>query len=81
MQNVLCSLLIAYAVTLALRAVMSWFPPPHHGALVAAQRVIVDLTEPVLSPVRRLMPAAGPIDISYLLVLFVVSAIIRAVCG
>ncbi len=81
MENVLCSLLIAYGITLALRAVMSWFPPPHHGVLVIAQRVVVDLTEPVLAPVRRLMPASGPIDISYLLVLFVVSAIIRAICG
>jgi YggT family protein len=81
MENVLCSILIAYGATLAIRAVMSWFPPPRQPLLSAMQRAVVDVTEPVLAPVRRLMPAAGPIDLSYLLVAFLVAAIISAVCN
>ncbi len=81
MENVLCSVLIAYGATLAIRAVMSWFPPPRQPALVAVQRAVVDVTEPVLAPVRRLMPPAGPIDVSFLLVAFLFASIIGALCG
>jgi len=79
-MNVVCALLLAYIATLAVRAVMSWFPPPQSSFLAQVQRAVVDLTEPVLAPVRRLMPASGPLDFSFLLVMFLLMIVTSTLC-
>lgn len=80
-MSVVCALLLAYIATLAVRAVMSWFPPPQSAFLAQVQRAVVDLTEPVLVPVRRLVPQSGPIDLSFLLVMFLLMIITSALCS
>ena len=45
-------------------------------ATVAARRWRCDLTEPVLAPLRRVIPPAGMFDLSFT-VLFVVLIIVR----
>ena len=81
-MEVICALLIAYFAVLGLRMVMTFFPPPRvNSPLATLQHVIVDLTEPVLLPIRRLMPAAGPIDLTFIVVLLILSIIIRSFCG
>jgi YggT family protein len=78
---VVCALLLAYLAIMAIRAVMSWFPPPRSGSLAGQiQSIVVDLTEPVLGPVRRLVPPAGPLDLSFLLVMFVLFIVVGVVC-
>jgi YggT family protein len=79
--TVLCALITAYMIVLAARAIMSWFPirPGTPGASIYG--VLHDLTEPVLAPMRRIIPPAGMFDLSFL-VLFVVLGIVRSfVCG
>jgi YggT family protein len=75
--SVLCILVTAYMVVLAGRAIMSWFPirPGTPGASIYG--VLHDLTEPVLAPMRRIIPPAGMFDLSFL-VLFVVLGIVRS---
>jgi len=69
---VLANLVALYLVVLFVRAIMSWFPPPHAGSILATvQRIAYDLTEPVLAPVRRLIPPVGMFDISFMIVFFV----------
>ena len=53
MNNVLCALVTAYMVVLVVRAVFSWFPV-QGGTMANVYRVLLDLTEPVLAPMRRL---------------------------
>ncbi len=80
-MGIVCALVLAYLAIMAIRAVMSWFPPPRHGSLATQiQHIVVDLTEPVLAPVRRLMPQAGPIDLSFMLVMFLLIIVLRVVC-
>lgn len=79
-MEIVCAFLLAYIATMAIRAVMSWFPPPKQSFLVQAQRAVVDVTEPVLAPVRRLMPPAGPMDLSYLVVMFLLVIVVQVVC-
>lgn len=80
-MNVLCALILAYITIMALRMVMTFFPPPRHGSPFATlQHVVVDLTEPVLLPMRRLMPSAGPIDLSFVVVLLVLFIVFGALC-
>jgi YggT family protein len=64
-------LIAIYLVVLIARAVTSWFPPPAPGTLFASvSGILRDLTEPVVAPVRRVVPPAGMFDISYMIVVF-----------
>lgn len=44
-----------------IRAVLSWFPiSPRNPALVA----VLQITEPILAPLRRIVPRLGMLDIT-----------------
>jgi YggT family protein len=43
------------------RVLMSWFNPDPSSAIV---RTIYQLTEPILAPIRRLLPSTGMFDLS-----------------
>jgi len=72
-----CAAITIYIVILLLRAVFSWFPPPS-GGMSTFYRILMDLTEPVLAPLRRMIPPAGMFDLSFT-VLFVFLIILRGV--
>ena len=79
MSSVPCALVTVYILILLLRAVFSWFPPPSGGSATMF-RMLMDLTEPVLAPLRRVIPPIGMFDLSFT-VLFVFLIIVRgAVC-
>jgi len=54
------------------RALLSWFPASHGGVLAGINSVLYRLTEPVLAPVRRLIPPARlggmGLDLSFIIV-------------
>jgi YggT family protein len=56
------------------RALLSWFPAPPGSMLASVNSVLYRLSEPVLGPVRRLLPpvrAGGfGIDLSFIIVFF-----------
>ena len=76
MKGVLCSFLSVYLLVLLARAVMSWFPIRPGTGMASIYRVVLDLTEPVLAPLRRVIPPAGMFDLSFL-VLFIAIEIVR----
>jgi YggT family protein len=43
------------------RALLSWFDP---GMRTSIGQILVQITEPMLAPIRRLMPSTGVIDLS-----------------
>ena len=55
------------------RAILSWFPISYDSPAHRANSVLVRITEPLIAPVRRLMPpvrAGGSgIDLSFIIVL------------
>ena len=63
----------AYVVVLIVRAIFSWIPVQSGTALASFVRLLSVVTEPVLRPVRRVIPplrAGGMgIDVSFLVVL------------
>lgn len=78
-MGVPCAAITIYIVILLLRAVFSWFPPPSGGA-ATLYRILLDLTEPVLAPLRRVIPPLGMFDLSFT-VLFIFLFILRtAIC-
>ena len=72
-----CALVTVFIVILFVRAIFSWFPPPSGGA-ATLYRILLDLTEPVLAPLRRVIPPAGMFDLSFT-VLIVFMLILRTV--
>ena len=55
---------------------MSWIDPTFSRPL---GRFLYSLTEPILAPIRRVLPQAGTFDLSPLVVLLVLSVLIRVV--
>ena len=86
-RSVVVGLLELYVAVLFVRALLSWFPPPMPGSHMANfTSLVFRLTEPVLGPVRRLLPpvrAGGMgIDLSFILVFFALQfLVIPAVSG
>ena len=58
--NFLAFALNIYSLVLIARALMTWFPNLDHSNPFV--RLIFDLTEPVLAPIRRAMPATNGMD-------------------
>jgi len=56
-----------------LRAVLSWFPIDRNGTLF---RGLDAVTEPVLDPLRRIIPRVGMIDITPMVAILVLYALL-----
>ena len=78
MSQVLCALLTVYWLVVLARVLLSWFPIRPGTPIASAYVVLRDLTEPVLAPLRRVIPPVGMLDMSSL-VLIIGLAILRGV--
>ena len=79
MREVVCALLTAYIIVLFARAILSWIPPSP-GPMASISRVLFDITEPVLAPMRRIIPPTGVIDLSFLVLIIGLSVARNAIC-
>jgi YggT family protein len=79
-QSILVGLVEAFVVVLIVRALLSWFPVHPGSPLASIQRVLGNVTEPVLRPIRRILPpvrAGGmAIDLSFIAVILVAQIIV-----
>jgi YggT family protein len=85
-EGIVCALLWLYWFILFARILLSWFPPPREGPLRTAIQGVYAVTDPVLRPVRALIPPirAGmmAIDISPIIVFILIGVLQRAIgCG
>lgn len=69
-------LLSALMLLILARVVVSWVAPRGGGALVA---FIYQATEPLLAPIRRLIPPTAGLDWAPLIAMLVLGMIIRVV--
>ncbi|HEV8627819.1 MAG TPA: YggT family protein [Acidimicrobiia bacterium] len=69
-MDLLCSLISVYYIVLLARVILSWFPLQPGTAMASIGSIIYQLTEPVMGPVRRIIPTVGMIDISPIVVFF-----------
>jgi YggT family protein len=77
--EIVCALLTAYIIVLFARAILSWIPPSP-GPIASISRVLFDITEPVLAPMRRIIPPTGVIDLSFLVLIIGLSVARSAIC-
>ena len=87
MAALLCPLLTAYMVLVFGRIILSYFPLAPGGLFAGIQSLAYALTEPVLGPLRRVVPPVGfggmGLDLSPIIVLFAIQIIQTAIlrCG
>jgi YggT family protein len=75
-RNFLSLFLVALWLLILGRVLMSWFDPSRSNQV---SRFLIQATEPLLAPVRRLLPQSGMFDFSALIVLLVLGTLMRAV--
>ena len=56
MLHLIVTVLQIYLLFLFGRILLSWFPPPQSGFMVSLQRFLFAVTEPVLAPLRAILP-------------------------
>ncbi len=71
-MNILCLAVQLYVYVLFARILLSWFPVSPGSPIATVFSVLYNLTEPVLGPLRRLIPPLGMFDLSPLIVFFVI---------
>jgi YggT family protein len=77
MRSVLCQIVLLFEVALVVRALLSWFPLQPGGVMARISGVLATITEPVLGPVRRALPRAGMLDLSFIVVLLTLEIVVR----
>jgi YggT family protein len=83
--RLVCLALTVYWIILLARVVLSWLQlagmrPPTHGPLRAGYEILFDVTEPVLRPLRRVVPPAGMFDLSIVVAFVIIFVLQSALC-
>jgi YggT family protein len=78
-KEILCAALNLYLLVLLARAILSFFPTRPGTGLASFQQFLAQLTEPVIAPVRRVIPPAGMFDLSFLVVFIGIEIVLRAI--
>lgn len=72
-MSLLRTALILYLVCIWGRVILSWFPVTPGTAMSRVNDVLYRITEPVLGPIRRIMPRTGMFDLSPLIVTVIIN--------
>lgn len=69
-------LLFLQLLTFALigRAVLSWVDPMGQWSI---SRILADITDPIIAPLRRVIPPIGMIDISFIVAILLIQVLER----
>ena len=78
--NILVNILL---IAIVARALMSWFPMPSQDSpFFIIRQMINQITDPIIEPIRRIMPSMGMLDLSpmvAMILLIVIRSILVAV--
>ncbi|HEV2768314.1 MAG TPA: YggT family protein [Acidimicrobiales bacterium] len=85
MAEILCVLAQAYFFALLGRILLSWFPVSPDGLVATIFSFLYAITEPVLGPIRRVLPPVAMggmgLDLSPIILIFVLQLVVfRLVC-
>lgn len=80
-KQIVNGLIWLFVIAIIARAILSFVPlvmrPPYPFFLEAIIRVVVQITEPVMAPVRRMLPSLGGLDLSPMVVIIVLIVVQR----
>jgi YggT family protein len=82
--NPVCLILRLYLYALFARIILSWFPISPGSGLAPVFSFLYRITEPVLGPVRRMLPpvrlGSAAFDLSPIIILIVLQFLLGRVC-
>ena len=85
MENLLCQILQLYVIVVIARIILSWFPVSPGSGLSTVFSLLYAVTEPVLGPLRRLIPplmlGGAGIDLSPIILFFGIQILQSVLCG
>ena len=84
-MTIVCSLIQLYVLLLVVRVVMSWFPISPNGPAETVAGFLYMVTDPVLVPLRRLLPpvrmGAMALDLSPIVAFFGLTVLRGILCN
>ncbi|MAZ81633.1 MAG: hypothetical protein CL514_04540 [Actinobacteria bacterium] len=84
-MTIVCSLIQLYVLLLVVRVVMSWFPISPNGPAETVAGFLYMVTDPVLVPLRRLLPpvrmGAMALDLSPIVAFFALTVLRGILCS
>jgi YggT family protein len=79
-MGILCTLINLYLLAILAFIILSWFPLNPSGVGYRIFSVLRAIVDPVLAPLRRVLPRLGPLDISPIILILGIG-IIEGVLG
>ena len=76
MANLLVTVLQLYVFCIFGRIILSWFPVTPGGPVAQISSFLYSITEPVLGPIRNVLPSVGMFDLSPMVVIFGVNLVL-----
>ena len=67
-----------YVFAIFVRSILSFFPIRYGSPMATVATFLSNITEPVLAPVRRVLPPMGGLDLSPLVVIIAIQIIVGA---
>jgi YggT family protein len=67
LASILLAILNILSILLIARALFSWFDPQFTSTI---GRILFDITEPIIAPIRQVIPPVGMLDLSIMVTLF-----------
>ena len=81
-MQIVCTLGNLYFIALFARIILSWFPISPESPFATIFGFLYSITEPVLGPIRRMLPPIGMggmgLDLSPIIVFFGLQIVMRA---
>ena len=85
MRGLLCSLLLLYIIAVFARVMFSWIPLSPESPVTVVRTWLVRITEPVMGPLRRALPAVRlgrmALDLSPIVLLIGLQVFRAFICG
>ena len=83
-MNIICGLITLYLLVIIVRIVLSWFPIDPDGPIATLHGLLHLLTEPLLGPLRRMLPPVRlggvGLDLSPIIVIIGLNVVQRMLC-
>jgi YggT family protein len=76
MANLIVQLLNLVTLVLFVRAILSWFPIGYDSPVRPVADLVHRITEPIVGPVRRILPPMGGFDLSVMLVILAIQVVL-----
>ena len=76
LSNFLRFVLVGLWLLILARVILSWIDPMGRGRIAG---FVIQTSEPLLAPIRKVLPRTGMFDLSPMIVLLVLGVLMRAV--